>query len=832
MSSFYTNVLQFGNSIYIRGVKNGKRFSSKESFKPTLYVKTHKESKFKTMFGEALEPVEFGDINDAKEFTTTYKDVSDFPIFGNTSYNYQYIADKYPTDISFDPTLIKAFAFDLEVASEEGFPDPDEAKEEILLITVIDMRTKRKITFGSKSFDVSKTQHINTKNYEYIKCKNEIDLLQTFLQFWKAEAPDVITGWYTPMFDIPYLINRAKNILPHNSHLDFSPWRMIHDRTITLNGREHLTFDIVGIAILDMLDLYKKFGAYNVQESYSLDYIADQELGRKKLENPYESLREFYTKDWPLFVEYNVIDTELVDELEDKMKLIELVMFMAYGAKCNYVDLFSPVRTWDCILYNHMKDKNIVPHQGKESTHQQIEGGYVKDVVPGRYDWVVSFDATSLYPSIIMQWNMSPETLYERRTNITVKEMLEEVEIPPTLSDLSLAANGHFFTRKAQGLFPEVVEKIFAERIFYKKKMVEAQKEYEKTKEKSLLSDISAFNNRQLASKILLNALYGATANRFFRFYDTRIAEGITKTGQFIIQRVGNALNDYMNKTMKTDKDYVIAQDTDSCYLELGDVVRKYFEGKDTNTIVGAIDKMCNEKIQIVINSACNDLAKYTNAFQRKIFFKREAIAESGIWVAKKRYALSVWDSEGVRYSEPKIKVTGLETKRSSTPKVVRESLTKALNICLTGSETQLQEFISDFEKEFSGYSAEQVAFPRGVNGIIKYGSNQSIYTKGTPMHVRGALLYNHLISEKKLDKKYEYIREGDKIKFLYLKEPNSIGENCIAFLSVLPKQFDLHKYVDYKMQFQKTFLDPLTTIINTLSWETEPQASLDSLFD
>ena len=836
MKKFYTNVMQVGNKIFVREVNNGKKDTYKVEFRPTLFTKSRTESKYKSLFGDNLEPIQFLDINDAKDFIKKYKEVDNFPIFGNTSFAYQFITEHYPNEVDYDISQLTTFTIDIETASENGFPSVDNPIEEVLLITLQDNVTKKITTFGAKKFDINNIKHItNKEKFEYVKCRDEADLLSTFLRFWQQEQPDVVTGWNTQIFDLPYLMVRIKRILGEDRVKDLSPWRIVNEKTITMNGREHLTADIYGVSNLDYYDLYRKF-TYSTQESYKLDYIAQQELGRKKLETGYETFKEHYTEDWQSFVEYNVIDVELVDALEDKMKLIELVITMAYDAKCNFTDIFSAVRTWDCILYNHLWNQNLIVQQKETHEGRTIAGAYVKEPTPGKYDWVVSFDAASLYPSIIMQYNMSPETMKQEFTvDCTPEHLLNnEVDYATFLNNknVAMAANGYTYTRDKQGLFPEIVEKIFSERVFYKKKMIEAQKEYEKTKDAAQVKLISKYNNIQMARKIQLNSLYGAWANQFFRFYDDRIAEGITLTGQYIIQHVGKALNDYLNKVCKTENvEYTFYSDTDSCYITLDNLVKNAPKDLDKAKITDMIDVFCKEKISKVLKKACDEIAMATNAYENKMEFKREVIADRAIWVAKKRYALNVFDSEGVRYKEPKLKVQGLEIVRSSTPGSVRQYLRDAVKMVLSSTQAEIQEYISELEQKFMNMTPEEIAFPRSANNLSKYSSGASIYVKATPMHVRGALLYNYHIKQHKLDKKYELIKEGDKIKYLYLKEPNPIKENSLAFNTKLPKELDLHRYVDYNTMFEKSFLEPMKTILDCLGWSAEPVATLDDIF-
>ena len=838
---FYTSAHQYGSKILVRGVHNGVRFNRREDFSPVLYVKSKEQGVHKSLYGDNLQPVEFQSNNDAKEFIQTYGEVDNFPIYGQTNFGYQYITHKFPGEIQWDMNALRIQTIDIETKAEFGFPDINNPIEEILLITVKDLVSRQIITFGCGEFDDVNSEEISAlratgNKFLYVKCDNERDLLETYIRFHSDNHPDIITGWNVELFDIAYMIARVERLFndENATKKKFSPWGLVQRKNMNVMGREMFTYEMKGIAVLDYLDLFKKF-TYANQESYKLDHIASVELGKNKLDNPYESFREFYTKDWQKFVEYNVRDVEIVDELERKLKLIELILTMAYDAKCNYNDVFSQVRTWDCLLYNHLYDKNIHIPQKKDQQGRGIEGAFVQEPKPGKYDWVVSFDATSLYPSIIMQYNMSPETMvngYVKDT--TVRGLLDKTFDLDDLkaNDYCMTSNGYCYNRTKQGLFPEIVEKFFDDRQRYKKLMIIAQKEYEKTKDEKLKNDISKYNNFQMARKIQLNSLFGAMGNEYFRYYDARVAEGITMTGQYIIQEVGKALDVYLNKVVGTNgHNYSFYSDTDSCYISLDPLVRKFYGNLSRDKLIDVLDKICEEKITEAINKSCDGLANYTNAFQKKIIFKREAIAERGLWVAKKRYALNVYDNEGVRYKDPKLKVMGLEIVRSSTPAPVRESLKEAVRLALTTDEKTLQGFIEHTRMLFNKFEPEQIAFPRGVNGLMKYTSGADIYAKGTPMHVRGALMYNHLLRKNKLDKKYELIQEGEKIKFLYLKEPNHIRENCIAFIGKIPKELDLDRYIDYNTMFEKSFLEPIKQIIEGLGWQTEVTATLEDLF-
>jgi len=833
MSNFYTFAKHYGNKILYRGIENGKRVSKKVPFSPTLYVPSKNESNFKSIFGDVVSPIKFDSNSEASDFVEQYKNVSNFPIYGQTNWGYQFISEKYPEkEIIWDISKILLYSIDIETTVENGFPDVFNPMERITLITLQNSVTKKITTFGSGPFTPGEA----TKNFDidYKECESEKKLLLRFIDWWIVNCPDVITGWNIKEFDIPYIISRMERILGEEvgSHAkkSMSPFSIVRDVKKSYNGRTHLTYDIQGVAQLDYLDMYKKF-TYVTRESYSLDHIAEVELGHSKLENPHDTFKEFYEKDWNLFVEYNIIDTVLVDQLEDKMKLIELCLTMSYDAKMNFENVFSPVMTWDCLFYNFLLEQNIIIGQGNGRPERTIAGAYVQEPVPGPYEWVESFDATSLYPSIIMQYNMSPETL--------VPGSMYEVDVDGLLAgkykfdtDDAVAANGQTFTRTKRGHFPNLVQKFFDDRQRYKKLMIQAKQDYEISKDPNTKKLISKYNNFQMARKIQLNSLYGALANNYFRYYDDRIAEGITLTGQFIIRKTARALDEFLNDILKTKgKMYSFYTDTDSCYITLKDLVDKFFAKKSHSELIDILDKIGNDQIEPCIAKAMKELAEYTNAFEEKIVFKREAIADKCLWVAKKRYAMNVWDNEGVRYKTPDLKVLGLEIVRSSTPKPVRDSLREAVRICLTKDEKHLHTFIHETKQNFSKLSPEEIAFPRSSNNMATYGNISSIYGKGCPMHVRGSLLYNYYLDKFELHNRYEKIQEGDKIKFIYLKEPNTIRENTIAFKSKLPEEFNIHKYVDYDLMFEKAFLEPMDTIVKTLKWNTEKQSTLEDLF-
>ncbi len=820
-----------GDQFLVRGYEDGKHFATREKFYPTLFVPAKKNTRYKTLAGESVEAIQPGSVRDCREFIKKYDGVENFKIYGNERFIYQYISDTYSQDeIKFDTSKIKITTLDIEVKSENGFPDVESAAEEILLISIQDYNTKEIITWGLGPFNNKQ------KNITYKAFKTEYELLNDFINWWMIESntPEVITGWNSKLYDIPYMCRRIERILGEKLLKRMSPWGLVtEDRTVIM-GREHISYDIGGVSQLDYLDLYKKF-TYKAQESYRLDYIASVELGQKKLDHSeFDTFKDFYTNGWQKFVEYNIIDVELVDRLEDKMKLIELALTMAYDAKVNYEDVFYQVRMWDTIIYNYLKRRNIViPPKERSDKDAKYAGAYVKEPIPGKYDWVVSFDLNSLYPHLIMQYNISPETLREtRHSSASVERLLnQDIDID---GEYAVCANGAQYRKDVRGFLPELMEKIYKDRTIYKKKMLAAKQEYEKTATKTLEKEIARCNNIQMARKIQLNSAYGAIGNQYFRYYKLANAEAITLSGQVSIRWIENKMNAHINKILKTDgEDYVIASDTDSIYLNLGPLVEAVYKGREkTNeSVVTFLNKICEMEFEPFIESAYETLAKYVNAYDQKMFMKRENIADRGIWTAKKRYILNVWDSEGVRYEEPKLKMMGIEAVKSSTPAPCRTMIKDALKLIMVATEDEVIDYIDNCRTEFKKLPPEEIAFPRTASNVQKYRSSADIYAKGTPIHIRGALLFNHYVKKKKLTNKYSLIGNGEKVKFIYLKKPNIIQENVVSFIQDFPSELGLDKYVDYDLQFEKSFVEPLKAILDAIGWSVEKTVNLESFF-
>jgi DNA polymerase elongation subunit (family B) len=811
---FYTNVLQWGNTIFYRGVENGQRIKKKVRYSPTLFDLVQTPTNYKTLDGRYVEPHQFASIEKAKDWYDSRKNQD--VIFGNNQYAYCYISDEYPNDVPWDKDKICIVTIDIEVECENGFPNPRQAEEPLLSITLKNHQNKKIMVWGLHEF----------QNYRddvtYIQCRDEADLLRKFVHEWSVIEPDVITGWNTEFFDIPYLCNRLAKVFDEESVKALSPWGRVHDREVYQMGRKHQIYTIYGIAALDYFDLYRKF-TYTNQERYTLDHIAFVELGERKDGNPFETFKEWYQKDYQSFIEYNITDVELVDKLEDKMRLIELCLTMAYDAKVNLTDVLGSVRYWDNIIYNHLRKQNIVIPQKRESEKsEKFEGAYVKDPQVGMHKWVMSFDLNSLYPHLIMQYNISPETLVNG--NVKIKDGMVDKILDGKVKNNTehcMTPNGAFFRKDKKGFLPELMENMYNDRVKYKKLLLEAKQDYENTGDPATLKLISRYDNIQMAKKIALNSAYGAIGNNYFRYFDLMVATAITSSGQLSIRWIEKALNIYLNKILKTDKvDYVIASDTDSVYITFDVLVDKVFKsGRTDEEVVNFLDRLAKEKLEPFIGESYQALAKSMNALEQKMFMAREAIADKGIWTAKKRYILNVHDMEGVRFKEPTLKIMGIEAVKSSTPAPCREKIKEALKIIMSDDEKMLNSFIKDFREEFMKLPPEDIAYPRSCNGVEKFRGESKLFAKGAPIHVKGAILYNHLLKKDRLDNKYPFIQEGDKIRFLHLRQPNLYQSSAFSFMTEVPKELDIYDKIDYDEQFEKSFVEPLKVITEKINW-------------
>ena len=849
MSNFYTNISKWGNNILLREMIDGEIHNQKIPFEPTLFTPTNETTGHTGLFGENLIPKTFDQMSDARDFMKQYKEMPGFEVHGNENYVVQYISEKYPDTVDYDLSQIRVCNFDIEndKAPDGSFAKVDNPLGAITAITSYDNISDKFYVFTTLEWHLKDTKldFITMDNIEYVRCATEKDLLIGFINHVHSMGYHALTGWNIEGYDIPYLINRCYMELGEKVTKRLSPWGIINKK----NGKDDFgndkeTFEIVGVATLDYLVIYKKF-TYQNQESYTLDHIGFVEVGQRKLDIDGAELHALSRTDPQRFLDYNIQDANLVRRIDDKMKLIDQIFTLAYYAKVNVNDILSPVKTWDAIIYHNLKAKNVVvPPIKHHSKLESYAGAVVKDPKIGFSDWIISVDLASLYPHLIMQYNLGIDTL--------LKDVVDDIDIEVHGGkrfvdsrlinkgiDLSkfpdiVAANGTTYRKDKRGVLPELMDDLYKNRKHFKKIMLEwEQKQADGDNSPEVINNIAKYNNLQMAMKILLNSAYGATGNKHFRYFDIAIAEAITLSGQLSIQWIIRKINEYMNDLLKTTgEDYVIASDTDSAYIEFGALVKKVFPTETNKTkIVDALDKFCANKLEPFLEKSYDELAEYMNAYENKMIMEREVIADKGFWTAKKRYVLNVWDSEGVRYTKPKLKILGLESKKSSSPQICRDRLKEAYGLMLTSDNESIIKFVADFEREWKSLDLVDISFPRGCNGVTKYYDELNVFGKKCPVHVKGALYHNKIIKELGLENDIETIKNGDKVKYIPLIEPNPARSPVISFKGNLPKEFNLEKYIDYDTQFNKAFLEPIKLALNSVNWTHEEVNTLEGMF-
>ena len=833
--SFYTCVNRYGNKILYRGYDDeGKPFLKRVPFKPTMYLPSSRPGDgWSALDGTPVESIELDSMSEARDFSKKYDGVENFKIYGNNNYVAQFIADKYPDTVPYDLKRIDIGYIDIEVASDDGFPEPGEAKQPVIAIAYKSSRENVYHVWGLGKWTIDECElDLDEALVQYRLCENEEDLILKFLTYWSHNCPDVITGWNIRLFDIPYLVNRTTRILGEKVSKEYSPFGVTKFRQIGIKGKEMDAYELYGLQQVDYYDLFQKFGfTYGNQASYALDHIAYVVLGEKKLSySEYGSLHGLYKHNHQKFITYNIRDVQLVEKIDKQTSLMDLALIMAYKGGVNYNDTFGTTSIWDSIIYRYLNARKIAIPPSGFKPKEPYAGGYVKEPKVGMTEWVTSFDLNSLYPNLIVQYNMSPETLLDGEGDFTACGVDHYLDNPISDDirklDVSVAVNGSMYSKEKRGVLPSIIIDMYNERRDVKAEMLSLKKSYEKNKSPEMLREINRLENIQQSIKIALNSVYGALGNQYFRYFDMRLAEGITLSGQMAIKWAERAMNKALNGILKSgEEDYVIAMDTDSLYVNMAPLVSAV-NPKDP---IKFIDEACEKKLIPILQKSYADMFNQMNGFENRMVMAREAIADRGIWTAKKRYILNVYNNEGVQYATPKLKVMGIEAVKSSTPQIVRDKFKKAYSIMLNSTEQELQTFVADFYEEFKSLPPEDVSFPRGVSDINKWSDKHTVYKKGTPIHVRGALIFNKLMKENNLS--MEEIKNGSKVKFCYMKMPNPTMENIISFPQFLPKEFGLEEHIDYDLQFNKTFKEPLKLVSDAISWELQHINTLEGFF-
>lgn len=856
---FYTNFFSFGQKLFVRGYENGMQTFNEYQITPTLYTETRPSSFVETsqpeqynMFGEKVYPTVFPSPRDARDFVKSYSG-SGMKIWGYPRFDYAKVNELYPGEMEYDATQVRSVFIDIETTVESGFPDVATANEDILLITV---------GFKGKEYTFGAREYVNDDaNVTYIKCTDEEDLLRKFITMIEKIKPDVITGWNSAGFDLPYLYNRIVNVLGEENVRRLSPFGKTRISTETFKGRESFNVEIYGVCLLDYLELYRKF-ELSPRENYRLDTIAEIELGARKLE--YDcTFKELYDDHWQeKFVPYNVQDVRLVSQLDSKLGFIALAMSIAFTAKSNANDVFRVTRVWDSIIANHLVGNNRHVITDYRHFGDGYEGALVKDTIPGLYEWCVTYDIGGLYPAIIIGHNMSPETILPSHLfhDIKASDMINNTEAyQVALADAkernaSLAANGSMYSKDTRGFLPELLTNFKVKRKLAQKERVvwehrreeafaklEAMSGSEKVEQQTYL-DLCIekehfYDKTQHAIKILMNSMYGAMGTQYFRLYNVHIAEGITLTGQATVTQSFKLFNDYMNGVLKTDTDYIVASDTDSCMIDMTAFVNKVIPKDDTFEMrLNKIQAITDGHFADMLEKTFDEFALHTNAWENSIVMDREGIT-SALFIAKKNYVMKVYDKEGTRFATPQYKITGLEAIKSSTPAYFRDKLKDGYTYVFDKLESDVHKFVTSVHDEYMNLAVEEIAGTTSVTELVKYMDGNGGFISGTPAHVRGAIAYNKMIDDFGLGGKYTKIRPGDKIKIAPLVKQNPVAlmftgdVKFFCYVDKYPYEMLDDKYIDRYGNYEKYFVVPFQRALSVINWKAISEPSLSDFF-
>ncbi|QZI89891.1 putative DNA-directed DNA polymerase [Vibrio phage 144E46.1] len=976
-SVFYTNVFRQGKYMKIRiADMDGGRRNLEHIFKPELYVEAHDEtSNIRGLHGECLEPIQFKNIYECDKWLDENRDTPDFNIYGQTDHTFACIAHKWQNKIKFNPDVIRCANIDIEVISgyrdaddnivDGPFPEPtieegtfktkaaskryfDHANEffkwfsnewprsrtpamidmnavfPIPLIQLSDRQNGKKLVWalpeqrnrGVFKYDPNDPE-IGGQDVEYYEFETEQELLAAYVTYWQQRGFDAWTGWNIEGFDSPYLVERIRKVLGEEWVKVLSPWGVIKKNKVKAKWGDFTSYSFAGCEMLDYRELYQKH-TYTTREKYSLDHIAYCELGERKLDyEEAKSLMKLYFMDWVKYVRYGIKDIMLVDRIDDKLKLLNLTYTLAYLTKSNYSDTLGTVRPWNALVYSFLHNKGMRPKVQKVVDEvPSFPGGYVKDVKAGFYKWVLSVDLNSLYPHIIQQYNMGPETIVSNdlRRDI-IFEMCEELRaaikkntadfklrralstLLEKLSDtkgdglddivdelctlgkwefkclkehnVSMAPNVTFFHNDRMSVFSEIMRMIYSGRKVEKSDGLKAgQREiwckellvgnYDTAKakhnrffdqeyhqkitsmdhdrlksEKALQAGIEAMQDvLQMGYKILMNSGYGAISNKWFRdYFDLRIATAITAAGRLINKWNIRYVNDLLNEKLGTSGfDYAFYGDTDSNYITMDNlVVQQGWDKLDTDSIVDKLDDYYKSDMHEPIQQFAQDMADTCNAYEQRMFWEREVIAQAAVWQAPKLYIMAVNNSEGQAFAEPKIKFMGVAAKKSSTPEWCREKLKACYKTILTGTEECLQGQVKEIKEEYFGKTVEQIAGASSVSDIDKWADSDGNPIKGTPYASKASLIHNKYM-EKTGVEGIPKIKSGDKIMLVNLKMPNPMNYNYMAFGDFLPPEFEMNNYIDYQATFEKQFLNHLQLTLNPVGWHWKKRVNLFAL--
>lgn len=820
--------------------ENGQGVYKKEHFKPYLYVASNDPSKFDAVGidGANLYKKEFGSEWERNDFLKKYKGQKYFNLPSTQQYLLERYYDKSINDLISQP--LRTFYYDIEVIADE-FPDAKEAKFEITSITIYDSFVKKYFVWGCQKYDFysckDHLKDIEPEEIVYTFCVSEKDLLKKFIRYWRANFPDLLVGFNSYSFDLPYIVHRIEKLFGEGKASTLSPVDYIygHEKENKFS-QTYTEYDIGGVSHLDYMVLYKTFTP-GERESDGLDFICNDELKYGKLEYGDTSLADLSKKDWNRFINYNIWDVKLLIDLEKKKKYLDVAKFSAFSGFCNIDKALGKVAIITGIIAKQGLMKNQIITTQDEGDKTKIPGGFVKDPEPGMYKNVIVMDLNSLYPNTIITLNISPETKVAKIANETKDittiyhfKKKQMIDIPSEKfkqilikKNWCVSAAGIIFDQNKKGLCAEFVDDLYQKRKSVKKTMLKIESELSGLDENSIEHKSKKFLASQLDTeqylyKILLNSTYGVLANRFFALYDLDCAKSITMTGQELIKQSDKIANEYICREWNLDaKDRVCACDTDSAIISIDDVLSK------TNSIIvdknGDLTKEfveIEDKISLNLNKGVQEWAKETyNTVDCRFEFKRESACPKAIWVGKKHYVMNIKNSEGVKMD--KMKYKGLSVVKSTFSDLTKNIIKDIVKgIFDSQDKTKADDQFFKSYEEFFNMSINDIAVRSNIKVLKDYKSNGFDTQKGCPRHVKWSIYYNEMLKTLGLENKYPLIEEGKKIKLIYVK-PNKYNIDGIAYTDSLPEEFGLQP--DKETMFDKCVIKCLSPIFQALKW-------------
>lgn len=871
----YTSAISMGNRILFRG-REGKVLSQREiksgEYGPRMWTEDQSGEWTDVRNEVKLKERRFDSIASWRQCMKTYKGVSNIKLYGLERPEYQWIQEQFSRDAVIDYADVRIAIIDLEVNSSNGFPLPELAAEPITACTIYDSHDDTYYTWSTAQWDREKSELEPqlADRVKYIFCKSEAAMIALVLNWWVSNCPDVISGWNSDGFDCMYLYNRIiiigdqMNGKGEELAQRLSPWNKVNKRTFTNRfGKEQDEVEFLGINHLDYEQLYIKH-TLKMRDSYKLNNIAFIELNDTKLNyDEAKNLHTLYAVNPQKFVDYNIKDVDIVVRLNKKLKLFELVIDMAVVSGVNFKDTFSPVKMWDVMVYDYLIGQKTAIPMGRntdwsDGTYEwdggKFEGAFVKEPKRGLFGWMLSFDYTSLYPSIMRQWNFGVDTIVNHvegplaqysEMQLVEKYLedgpeLKEIQKELQKAGLCLAMNGTFYRVDNESFMNVLMRKLFLKRKETKGRMQVAQRaqvglKSSDPKYKEYQSIINSTSTREQALKILLNSGYGATGNQYFRFFDVRVAEAVTITGRMVTQWIERELNKLFAKILKetNNASFVNYIDTDSVYLDVSKFVASFVKasGKTSdNDIADFLDDFAKKLRVALIDPQNERLRALTNCREQLLDLKRESIGSAAFWKSKKLYAMRIVDSEGVR--KTKMKVMGLEAVKSTTAPMIRKALMKCYEIILeSGDNAKLIQSIDAFHDEYSAAPLEDIAKGSSVTDLGKYSDSSGNAIKGAPQQVKAALIYNLMKSRYDSTCNLDDIRDGDKIKILKLRLPNPLKSDVIGYNDYFPRGIVDEKYIDRERMFEDGFLSPMRDVCGTFGWNVENMNDLTSFF-